>query len=310
MEVSSINNLPRQEIYDYISKKIRNGSYIRECCDSLRDLLYESQSKDFEPGFSHIKEKREQIIMVAYLDALKMTFYKHKIGLVNEKELIFYNNLNAIESPEELIAETSADFDLLSDIFLQAYNYITMNEFSKSIIMKSLSNDENQFLCETYKIHLFDLLVYCKEITINDLVDYYSKLIKFEKKNLGEELDDNNITIVSSYLQNLLRFDRDNALNLICELGSIDYSVSKYLNNLIESDYLLDHIDFYENYSLNDIIYRLSTDQLFFKDAVWMFKSLYIDKKYDDIDLDLNILDTEDTKKVYRKLMDKLKNKD
>ena len=304
MELSSINNISRQEIYDVISKQVRNGKTYREACDNLRDLLYDLQSKDFESGFEHTKEQREKLIMVAYLDALKMTFYKHKMGLVNEKELIFYNNLTSIESSDDLIAETSADFDLLSDILLQAYNYNSMNEFSKSIIMKSLSEDENMYLYQTYKIHLSDVLVYCREIKIEDLVDYYNKLIKFEKKNLGEELEDNNITIVSSYLQNLLRFDRDNALNLLCNLGYIDYSVSKYLSDSIESDYLLDHIDYYENYSLNDIIYKLSTNQLFLKDVIYMFKSLYIDKMYEDIDLDLSVLDTKENKKIYKKLMD------
>lgn len=304
MELSSINNISRQEIYDVISKQVRNGKTYREACDNLRDLLYDLQSKDFESGFEHTKEQREKLIMVAYLDALKMTFYKHKMGLVNEKELIFYNNLTSIESSDDLIAETSADFDLLSDILLQAYNYNSMNEFSKSIIMKSLSEDENMYLYQTYKIHLSDVLVYCREIKIEDLVDYYNKLIKFEKKNLGEELEDNNITIVSSYLQNLLRFDRDNALNLLCNLGYIDYSVSKYLSDSIESDYLLDHIDYYENYSLNDIIYKLSTNQLFLKDVIYMFKSLYIDKMYEDVDLDLSVLDTKENKKIYKKLMD------
>lgn len=304
MELSSINNISRQEIYDVISKQVRNGKTYREACDNLRDLLYDLQSKDFESGFEHTKEQREKLIMVAYLDALKMTFYKHKMGLVNEKELIFYNNLTSIESSDDLIAETSADFDLLSDILLQAYNYNSMNEFSKSIIMKSLSEDENMYLYQTYKIHLSDVLVYCREIKIEDLVDYYNKLIKFEKKNLGEELEDNNITIVSSYLQNLLRFDRNNALNLLCNLGYIDYSVSKYLSDSIESDYLLDHIDYYENYSLNDIIYKLSTNQLFLKDVIYMFKSLYIDKMYEDVDLDLSVLDSKENKKIYKKLMD------
>ena len=65
---------------------------------------------------------------------------------------------------------------------------------------------------------------------------------------------------------------------------------------------MLDHIDYYENYNLDDIIYRLTTDEVFLKDSLWMIISLYIDKSYDDIELSTDILDNKEVSKVYKKL--------
>ena len=302
MELSSINNVTRNEIYNFMDKLIRNGKSIKESADKLRDYLYDSQLLDYQINGDSIRKTRERMINTAYLDALKMTIYKHKVGLVNEQELIFYNNLTSLESLEELYSETSADFDLLSSILTECYNYNSLNEFSKSIIMKSLSESENTFLCQEFKLHFYDTLVYCRKITVEDIVEYLNKLIVFEKKNIGEVLDDNNITIVFSYIHNLNRYDRENTIDLLLQLGIIDYSVCKYLSNKIDSDFILDHIDYYENYSLDDILYRLSTDQIFLSDVIYMFKSLYIDKNYDDIELDKDILKTDYSLKIGKKL--------
>ena len=302
MELNSLNSITRNEIYSYIDKMIRNGKTVKESADELRDTLYESQIYDYTTEDNMIKKYRELVINTAYLDALKMTIYKHKVGLVNDEELIFFNNLTGLEDLEELYSETSADFDLLSNILVECYNYNSLNEFSKSIIMKSLTESENNFLCQTFKLHIYDTLVYCRNITIDDLINYYNKLIKHEKKYLGEALDDNNLTIVYSYIHNLNKYDRENAIDLLLELGKIDYSVCKFLSTKIDSEFILDHIDYYENYSLDDILYKLSTNQIFLSDVIYMFKALYIDKSYDDIELSIDILKTDYSRKIEKKL--------
>ena len=91
---------------------------------------------------------------------------------------------------------------------------------------------------------------------------------------------------------------------LIVEIGKVDYAVCKYLIKYInDSDLLLDHIDYYEGCDLNDILYRLTTDEVFLKDAIWMLISFYIDKSYEGISLENNVLNTVETSKVNKKML-------
>ena len=116
------------------------------------------------------------------------------------------------------------------------------------------------------------------------------------------DLDENNVLMITNFVRNLFCLDRDNCLDLVLDIAKKDYAVCKYLINYLEDDMMLDHIDYYENYNLDDIIYRLTTDEVFLKDSLWMIISLYIDKSYDDIELSTDILDNKEVSKVYKKL--------
>ena len=304
MEFESVNIIIRKSIKKIFDREFCNGKTKVEIANMIRDQLYSMEPLEIEEFNSKKENERVDLIKLMYLDALKMTIYKHKSLLVDEDEMYFFNNLTSIESEEELLAEISSDPDLFSKIILECYNFVQMNDFSKIVLFKSMSNDENSFLSRTYKLHLYDAIVYNKKIEIADVITYLKKYVKEQEKLFGEVLDDNLVEIFAGFVSSIIRFDGSNSIDFVLDLGKIDYSVCKYISKNIEpSDYILDHIDFYENYSTRDILYRLTVDQVFLKDALWMFYALYIDRGYEDISLDETILETEDSKKIKNKLI-------
>lgn len=304
MKIKSINNIIREQINKYFDKEYRLGHDESEIADNLVNYIYSLEPITSEDFKSETEINRLYYIKIIYLDALKMAIYKHNVGLVDDTELIFYNNLTGIQSENELLAEVSADPSLLKRMILECYKFTDMNDLSRTLVVKSLAEDENEFLCRTYKLHICDILMYGKKIKVSDIVEYLNSYITHQVKCLSIDFVNNNIALLTGFVSNLVRLDGSDALDLLLEIGKIDYSVCKYIAKKTEPNVIMvDHIDYYENYDLEEILYRLSSDKIFLKDALWNFYSLYFDKEYEDIQLSEEILKSEDSDKMSKKLI-------
>lgn len=298
MEIYNINDVVRKELAKYIDKLLLRGLSIEESSAVYRNILYKLESsKD-----KNIRYCRNYNICIMYLDALKISTYNHKNLLVDDNELDFFSILSDINDESDLLAEVSFDSTFFSKIIMYAYKYSKLDSLTKSLIIKSLSDDENVFISEKIPYHKLDLLIYTRKVVLEDLVDNLEKKKKYQEKYFDMNLDESNVLIITNCVRKLFCIDRDNCLELVLDIAKKDYAVCKYLVEYIEDNLLLDHIDYYENYSLDDIIYRLTTDEVFLKDCLWMIFSLYIDKKFDDIDLTEDILNRQEISKVYKKL--------
>lgn len=298
MEIYNRNDIVRQNLTKFMDKCILNGMSIDESADTYRNILYKLESNSNKK----IRYYRNYNICIMYLDALKISTYNHKNLLVDDNELDFFSILSDINDESDLLAEVSFDSTFFSKIIMYAYKYSKLDSLTKSLIIKSLSDDENVFISEKIPYHKLDLLIYTRKVVLEDLVDNLEKKKKYQEKYFDMNLDESNVLIITNCVRKLFCIDRDNCLELVLDIAKKDYAVCKYLVEYIEDNLLLDHIDYYENYSLDDIIYRLTTDEVFLKDCLWMIFSLYIDKKFDDIDLTEDILNRKEVSKVYKKL--------
>lgn len=297
MEVLNLNDCIRSNLLDYIESMRLKGLSHEEAIEEYRDSLYELEN-DFEK-----RNKREYIIKVLYLDAIKITLYTHKTGIVDDEEAIFLCDLKNLNSIDEILAEVSSNIDLFNRIIKYAYKYAEIDSLSKKLICKSLSEIENDWLTNMISFHMYDILESTSRITIEDIVNELKRNNDYQQKYLGQDLSDSNVLRIMGVLQSLRIYDSENLNQLLLEIAKVDYAVCKYLSKQIDDCPLVDdHIDFYESYCLNDILYYLSVNQMMLKSSIWMIVAFYIDKSFDEISLPKNLLDDELDDEMIKKL--------
>ena len=300
MDTFNINDVIRSKVVDTIDGFIKEGNTFEESICLFRDLIYEY---DMENILNNNKF-HEKVIALAFCDAIKILLFKIKNGIVSDDDMIKFNCIKDIEDYSNLYAEVSADSDLFSYLLKQCYNFCKINYFGRINIIKSLSETENYWLTSINPQHFFDLTTYGIKVELDDIIKYFKVEVDYQNKNFDNDMSDINVLNILGLLKNLIKFDYNNFLYLSLEIASIDYSVCKFLlDNNLESDNLLDHVDVYENYSSDFIINKLTQDDAFLKNSIWMFYSLYIDKCYGDIKLTEEIMNSDYTKTIKKKLV-------
>lgn len=265
-----------------------------------RDNLYDLEISDKPMD----KWFREQSILCMYLDTFKICNHKQKEGLSLDQDIELFNILTNFDSSDEIIAEVSADPNFLYRLILNSYNFTSMNNLGKITLIKSLSYTENEWLSSLIPSHQLDLDIYDIEVDIPYLVDNIKKDLKYQQDNLDLKMENAIILRITGFIRNLFKTHHESGLKLALELAKIDYAGAKYLSKYIPNDDLLvEKIDFYENYLLDDILYQLVNSEVFLRNAVWMFYSIYIDKNYDSIEIDEASLDSDETRKMNKKLV-------
>lgn len=297
MKISNANDKIRDELSFIIDKNLNKGIELNDIVQSLIDDLYELETSN---DISSIN-LREYTISLMYLDALKYSLYIHKCNLASEEQLLLLNKLKEVVSKDDLLAYISSDPSFFKDIILNAYKFIKLDYLSRYIIYRSLSSNENIWINSIINYHSLDMIINSRKLTIDDIKEYLIDITKYQSKNYVDDLSDNNVLMLANFLKNLYKYDNDNSTKLLLEIGKIDYSICKYILMQSQSDILLDHIDYYENYGLDDIIYRMLMDEQFLKDAIWSMYSLYIDKYYDNIEIDEQKLKKIDVEKINKK---------
>lgn len=298
MDFFNFNDEIRNVVKKAIDKNYLKGYTVNQSIDKLRDILYDLETSNQQDE----KNNRENIIMCTYLDSLYMLIYKHKESMMKLDDVELLNRLCQIDGKDDLLAEVSCDPNFFSKLILNSYEFSTLTNLGKTIIIKSLTDIEHRWLMDRYLMHFMDLSTYGKKVVIDDLVLDIQNQIKEQDKLLDICFIDGILLNISGFISNMIRFDQDNGIDLVLNIGKIDYAVSKYLEQVGDiDDNIIDHIDYYENYPLDDIIYRLTCDMPFLQSALNMFISFYIHRSYNDLVLKEDLLNSGDVKKLKKK---------
>ena len=298
MKFENINDIFRREIVEKIETLQEENNSIAECIEMFRDSIYEEESDINNNGIY------SKYLLIFFIDAIKMLLFSIKNNLATDEEKNLYCCLKDIEDYESLYAETSADPGLLSSIIYMCYNYCKMSYFGKINIMTCISPDEHEWLSGVVPTHKLDDGFYRSLVTIDGIRFAMEEEVKYQRKNFSTDMDEVNILELLGFVKAFSNFENENYINILLSIGIIDYSVSKYVyNNGCENEILLDHIDLYENYPLNDILWKLQTCDSFLKDALFMFYSLYFQGAYGSIKLSEDILDRKENDEIKKKLV-------
>lgn len=296
----NMNNFVREYLMEFYETNEQNELGESEIIDRFITQYKEYDCYKFT---SKMMFKKEFIILVLYTDALKYLLYLHKVGLVNDKVSILLNNLSLINSREELKETVEEDFELFYGIVEYAHKYCEINELSKVTINKSLSVVENSWVTRIFSANIYDALDTTSKITLNDIIEELNGDKEYQLKKYGESFDDSNVKRITGLIRMLGLYDVNNYYELLLEIAKVDYAVSKYLITQIDDcEYAYDRVDFYENYKIEDIIENLSLNQQALTSAIWMVVSLYVDKDYEDIELNDKDVNREVSPQMIKKL--------
>ena len=299
MDLININDKIRNIISESVENlKIKNDTE-EECINEFITNLYGCLD-----GEKEIDENLlEMIIKVSFSDAVKVLIFRIKSGIANDMDIIKFSNLKDIEDYTSLLAEVSADPSLFQYIIENCYVFCNTNYFGRINIINKLSTIENKWLFGISTTHSMDLMTY-KNVKLKNIIEYTRNEIAYQNKNFSTEVSDANVLSIIGCIKSIVVSCPENISNsLLFDIGVIDYSVSKYLNSKIKDDeMLLTRIDFYENYRVEEILFWLRDNEEFLKQSIWMLYSLYFDKAYGDIELSEEILNSDSTIQIKKKL--------
>lgn len=298
MDIINLNDDIRNILKESINKGCLKGFTINQSIDRLRDTLYDLETSNQQLE----KNNRENIIMCIYVDTLYMLIYKHKMSMMTLEDVDQLKRLCELSGKDDVLAEVSCDPDLFSKLILHSYEFSNLTTLGKTMVIKSLTSMEHRWLMDKNVMHVMDLSTYGRKVELNDLVLDIQNQIKEQDKLLDIYFIDGILLNVSGFISNLIRFDQSSGIDLVLNIGTLDYAVSKYLEQKgYADDNIIDHIDYYENYSLDDIIDRLIYDMSFLQCALSMVISFYIHKSYDDLELSEDLLNNNAVKKLKKK---------
>lgn len=290
------NSQVRKILADYINKYLESG------------LDVKSSATLFINNYNAFLNNQKQMpvalymLSVMYLDAYKIYSYKQKSSMLSEGDEDFLGTLIDIEDADELFEEAN-DPNFLVKLIEASYEFSEYNALAKVNLVKDLSERENEWLKDRFDIHEQDLYHYDIDITLDFLVKNAKNHINAQRK-YGYEFYDGIVINIVGFIRSLTNNRRDNAIKLLLELIKVDYAASKYLvDKVTDSEAFVDHIDLYENYSIDDMLYTLMNNQGFLSDAVWMLLTVNVFKEYDDIDIDSDIIKSKHTEEFNKKLI-------
>lgn len=303
-KIMNFNQSIRKQIFDVVEKNLLVGISTKEGIDKIMDYIYSLE----DTNEKSIGVYREFFMGVVYLDAYKMYAYKIKQGIASEEDIdTFYQLYNIIDF-NDLYAEISANIGLFNTMIKAAYDFYNLNGLGKILVVRSLSLSENKKLSEIFPCHNLDLDTYYEPVTIDKLIKNIRSQYKFYERTLMIDFPEGIISTVVGFIKNLYMVDKNNAKDLCLQLALVDYRASKYLCDLVEDNKTLkEHVDLYEKNSLERIIDLLFQDSELLFDVIYMLVDLYVNGKYNDIDLSEQVINSAGDEEVLKKLMPKPK---
>ena len=292
-----------QKMRDILSKHIEfyqdRGFKVHNSAVKYADILY--QLKDSKNPYEKLYS--EYLIYIMYLDAYKMNSYMQKECITSDTDLDLLDQLAHIIDSDDLLAEVSADPSFLVKLIESSYQFHEMNALGKINVIKSLDQYENDWLEERYPMHRQDLETYDIKITLQHLLTNIQNQTKYQKKKLMIDFQEGILMSVTGFIRNLVKNDYNNAIELLNEIAVADYISSKALLEKVEDDELLiDHIDLYENYSRNEILYELINNPEFLMCTMETIASVYVYGEYEGIKVQKDEIDENKGKSLMKKL--------
>ncbi len=252
------------------------------------------------------------LLEVAYLDAYKMYSHKQKDCLNSDSDEDVFGLLTDIENIDDLVTVIYNDPSFFEKILYASFEFANLSYLGKSLIMKSLTEEENYHLQALFPVHNQDVTTYNNPIGIETIIKYVYDKNEYQHNIMGIEFKGGIIANVLGYIGNLIKLDSENAITLLLDIGKIDYATSKYLLKEMElskeatdedKNLLIDHIDLYENYETADIITRLFNDQDFLKDAIWNLADAYVYNESFGFEITPELIESKEATEVAKKLV-------
>lgn len=298
--MENYNQELRNVLGKYLDHCIECGFDIREAASSYANVLYKLEiTRD-----PYERLYREYLISVMYLDAYKLSLYHQKECLADDSDTEFLGQLVDIYDLDDLLAEVSSNPEFLIRLIEECYRFRQMSGLGKINIVKSLSDDENEWVLEDFPIHRQDLDTYDIEIHLDHILDSIENQTRHQKKDAFYEFKEAIMLNIMGFIRNLTNYDYDNAERLLLEIAQKDYSASKFLVGFPEEQELfLLHIGLYENYSRRDILNVFMESQEFLRDAIWNIAYVYVYQEYDGTTIAVEKLDDCKDTEVMKKLV-------
>lgn len=296
----NFNERIRKSLEEFHQTYSKYGFLIEESIIRSADIIYNMKNKKDTEN----KIIRTYIFQIAYLDTYKIYSYYQKAGLNNITDADFFRELCKIKDYDSLSKKIDNDSLFLESLLMACHEYSAKENLEKLIILKSLSQNENTTLQKIFSIHELDLENCNKQISTYDLMCFYEKKLILSIENDTDFCKDIQIMELCGLIRTLLKIDYKNGLNLIIEIGKIDYLMSKYLQEKgLEKEQINFFIraSFYENSPVDNIISRLINDELFLTTALSLVIKVNMERKY-GIPLSQKVLKDTENDKVILKL--------
>lgn len=299
--MENYNKKVRDFLGIFMDSYLKNGGIsVREGAKKYREMLKEIE----DTGDEYQELYRKYQIYVMYLDAYKLSIYKQKQCIADDQETKFFDQLLYLLEEDELMTEIQGNEDFLERLIEESYKFREMNILGKIIVIKSLSEYENDDILEYFPIHEQDLNTYNIEITLEMILNNIRNQSKHQKNDLDIDCKEAVMLSIVGFIQKLATYDYKNAEKLLLEIGASDYKVSKFLASKFKNNELfLDHIDLYENYSRDTILDELEGKSDFLKDAIWNIADVEIYKKYEGTSINTDEMDDCKDTEVMKKLV-------
>lgn len=283
MEQTNYNRKVRNELCKTIDTLMqKTGLPLEICIDIYMELYYIPIDKNDKIRIV----QRAFLNSVLFVDTFKMLVYKQKENMCSDEELIYFNMLVNTKDFSDAITDFSSDIGYLRKCITATYEFHKLPGFAKVNIVKSLSEQENDWLLSLFEVHQFDLDTYGRNINLSDVKKNMKNQYNHQKNMNGDVCLDSIAVSVLGFVKNLFKNDEENAYTLLLEIGKEDYEINKYINSKKEDDDTIDHVDLYENYSQEQIVEHLRYNEAYLVDAIWAILEANLLNKYKDVEIE------------------------
>lgn len=283
MEQTNYNRKVRNELCKTIDTLMhKTGLPLEVCIDIYMELYYIPIDKNDKIRMV----QRAFLNSVLFVDTFKMLVYKQKENMCSDEELIYFNMLVNTKDFSDAITDFNSDIGYLRKCITSTYEFHKLPGFAKVNIVKSLSEQENDWLLSLFEVHQFDLDTYGRNINLSDVKKNMKNQYNHQMNMNGDVCLDSIAVSVLGFVKNLFKNDEENAYTLLLEIGKEDYEINKYINSKKEDDDTIDHIDLYENYSQEQIVEHLRYNEAYLVDAIWAILEANLLNKYKDVEIE------------------------
>lgn len=299
------NSMLKSIISDDIGQvnEVDEGTLIYSYSKKLEQL---KESNDF--GYAIY----QSIITVAFLDAYKILNSKLRDSSISYLELTLYNKIRKVTCIEDLEELIENDIFLLEELLKYSLAFLRMNEFQKIISIKKMDNNLKYYLKVSFPLFVNDVEEYGyeKDIPIELMTNYYTE--EMNKAESNEKIDpyeksNELFEQVEGFIKNIMGNDYANFISLMEEIITMDYKWSKYVvdkkykSDAFETEELLERIEMYEDFSMQELVDEASTDSYYFEKLV---DSMLLIKAY-NMYFDEEVLNEEIVEEYFEKLIAK-----
>lgn len=243
------------------------------------------------------------LIGLIYSDSYTVYSYKQKNNINEPVEIDTFSILHKLEDYDDLKGEISANPDVFCKMIQSTYQFNECSGLTKVLMVKSLSEKENEKITEIFPLHSENLTDYNKDIDLKSLIKNMNGQKKYYEKVMTISFADGIFIQTAGFIRKLAELDKNSAYKLLKEIVIEDYKICKYLITLLpEETKIKEHIEAYELLSADKIFEIMLNNQELLIDSLSNIFDLYINKSYGSINLSKELIEQVKNDDITRKL--------